>query len=184
MANLGAYGYTMNTTTGALTALTGNPLGNMVLNNGAVNFFDTAGTNFLGLRTASGTQTDVSSYPFNSGTGLLGTINSTHRFTGLPNTWFRNYQKNICYTIQYSNGAVNVFSFNVSTLTWTSVQSLSTTYSPTMMVFEPSGNFCYLLDAAGGVIICYSISATDGSLTYVSSTSTNGTCVDIKLMII
>jgi 6-phosphogluconolactonase (cycloisomerase 2 family) len=176
--------YTIDSTTGALTAVPGSPFGAAVLHAPTGLAADPAGkflfvANECGsiLCTISPTVSgNVSVFTIDSTTGALVEINGSPFFAGLsPVSLVVDPTGKFLYVVNLNGGpplsaGVSAFSINSSTgvLTPLTVSSYATGQEPISVAMDPAGKFLYVVNAFDRNVSAYTINSTTGALSPVT----------------
>ncbi|MHB8356830.1 MAG: beta-propeller fold lactonase family protein [Vulcanimicrobiaceae bacterium] len=158
--------YTINATTGALTAVTGSPFaagaysdGVAVYPTGKFAYVTNNSDNNVSAYTinvATGALTPVAGSPFAAGSGPNGVaVDPTGKFAYIPNQGSNNVS---AYTINVATGA----------LTAVAGSPFAAGAYPVGVAVDPTGKFAYVANHSGGNVSAYAINATTGALTAVA----------------
>jgi len=158
-------GYTLNATTGALTAISGSPFAA-----GLVPFSVAVDPTGKFAYVANEGSNDVSGFTINATTGALTAISGSPFAAGSnPVSVAVDPTGKFAYVANFSNN-VSAYTINASTgaLTAISGSPFAAGFTPHSVTVDPAGKFAYVANNLSNNISGYTINATTGALTAIT----------------
>ena len=161
------YAFTVNQTTGALTAVAGSPFPA-----GTVPYFVAVDPSGRFVYVTNYTSGDISQYAITQNGGTAGALTAIAAsvpvggVTPEPRAIAVDPTGRFAYTANYGAGTVSAFAINQSTGALTAIGSpIASGTTPYFLVVDPTGSFVYVADNTGIKIYIYAINQTTGALT-------------------
>ncbi|MDP1833109.1 MAG: beta-propeller fold lactonase family protein [Geothrix sp.] len=172
------HGYSIQGTTGALTALAGNPHATPGASNGRSVAMDPLGK-FVYVANASGS---ISAYTVNPVSGYLSNVAGSPFLAGaFPISVAVEPTGRYVYVANLSSNNVSAFAINATTGALTSLGAVAAGTSPQSLIVDPTGSFVRVANSGSSDISTFAINPGSGALTVVSKVASRPGAASIAL---
>ncbi len=172
------YAYSIHGTTGALTALAGNPFSTPGASNGRSVTVDPYGK-FVYVANASGS---VSAYALNPASGVLSGVAGSPFLAGaFPISVAVEPSGRYVYVANLSSNNVSAFTINATTGALTSLGAVAAGTSPQSLIVDPTGSFVQVANSGSNDVSTFAINPGSGGLTAVSKVASRLGAASIAL---
>ena len=172
------YAYSIQSSTGALTALAGNPHATPGASNGRSVAMDPLGK-FVYVANASGS---VSAYTVNPVSGYLSNVAGSPFLAGtFPISVAVEPSGRYVYVANFNSNDVSAFAINATTGALTSLGAVAAGTNPQSLIVDPTGSFVHVANSVSNDVSTFAINPGSGALTVVSKVASRPGAASIAL---